>query len=95
MLSRRCYRSRYLLACEPSARSELMARSVMNVAARAITASWYHKSRLPPAPRPCAGTALSYADTRAHMCVRYYQYSDAGRDVVGRRRFRRLLVCRE
>lgn len=34
MLSRRCYRSRYLLACEPSARSRLMARSVMNVAAR-------------------------------------------------------------
>lgn len=49
MLSRRCYRSRYLLACEPSDRSRLMARSVMNVAARAtaITASWYHKSRLP------------------------------------------------
>lgn len=34
MLSRRCYRSRYLLACEPSARFRLMARSVMNVAAR-------------------------------------------------------------
>jgi len=34
MLSRRCYRFRYLLACEPSARSRLMARSVMNVAAR-------------------------------------------------------------
>lgn len=51
MLSRRCYRSRYLLACEPSDRSRLMARSVMNVAARAtaITASWYHKSRLPRA----------------------------------------------
>lgn len=49
MLSRRCYRSRYLLACEPSDRSRLMARSIMNVAARAtaITASWYHKSRLP------------------------------------------------
>lgn len=66
MLSRRCYRSRYLLACEPSARSRLMARSVMNVASEvtAITASWYHKSRLPRVPRPYA-RALSHA----YSCV--------------------------
>jgi len=90
MLSRRCYRSRYLLACEPSACSRLMARSVMNVAARGATAitapSWYHKSRLPRVLRPYAARYLTHTLVRARMCVRYYQYGRGMRAPRARRR---------
>lgn len=69
MLSRRCYRSRYLLACEPSDRSRLMARSVMNVAARAtaITASWYHKSWLPCALGHLRAAFISFIRACAYV----------------------------
>lgn len=94
MLSRRCYRSRYLLACEPSARSRLMARSVMNVAARGP-----RQSRLLGITNPDFLISRGHTQrvilrtlARAHIRVRYYQ---CGRGDAGRRRSRRLPVCRE
>lgn len=58
----------------------------------AITASWYHKSRLPHIPRPYAARYLTHTHARAHIRVRYYQ---CGHGDAGRRRSRRLPVCRE
>lgn len=65
MLSRRCYRSRYLLACEPSARSRLMARSVMNVVA--ARGHGNHGSFLvPQIPTSSCPAAMRRALSHAH-----------------------------
>lgn len=60
--------------------------------ATAITASWYHKSRLPHIPRPYEVRYLTHTLARAHIRSRYYQ---CGCGDAGRRRLRRLPVCQE
>ena len=64
MLSRRCYRSTYLLACEPSDRSRLMARSVMNVAARGHGNHGFLVPQIQTSLCPEGSVALSYARVR-------------------------------
>lgn len=82
MLSRRCYRSIQIFtglrAISPLQINGAIGNERGSARATAITASWYHKSRLPHIPRPYEARYLTHTRSRARTYARVIINAAAG-----------------